>query len=140
MKTENILLEPVYDFVVTLPTDMVGRVMTDISDMGGSCTLSADGTLTGNAPVRCISDYQTKLTQFTSGRGSIELKFAGYQEMPADIMEEVIAEKAYDPDSDKDNPSGSIFCAHGAGYYVPWFECETLMHLPSKEAEYLGPK
>ena len=138
MKTENILLEPVYDFVVTLPTEMVGRVMTDISDMGGSCTLSADGTLTGNAPARCISDYQTKLTQFTSGRGSIELKFAGYQDMPADVMDEVIAEKAYDPDSDKDNPSGSIFCAHGAGYYVPWFECEELMHLPSKEAEYLG--
>ena len=137
MKTESLLLEPVYDFVVNLPDESVGRVMTDISDMGGSCTVSADGSLVGAAPARCISDYQSKLTQFTSGQGTIELKFSGYQDMPEQIMEESIEDKGYDPDSDKNNPSGSIFISHGAGYYVPWYECEELMHLPSKESDYL---
>ena len=137
MKTESILLEPLYDFVISLPTECVGRAMTDISDMGGKCTLDADGTLKGSAPARCISDYQTKLTQYTSGQGTIELKFSGYSDMPEEIMTEIIEEKVYDPDSDKNNASGSIFCAHGAGYYVPWFECEGLMHLPSRESDYL---
>lgn len=137
MKTESVLLEPMYDFLISLPTECVGRAMTDISDMGGICVLDVDGTLKGSAPARCISDYQTKLTQYTSGQGTIELKFAGYTDMPEEVMAKIIEEKAYDPDSDKINPSGSIFCAHGAGYYVPWFECEDLMHLPSRESEYL---
>ena len=137
MKTENVLLEPEYDFVVHAPAESVGRVMTDIADMGGSCSLTAEGTLTGAAPAGCISDYQAKLTQFTSGNGSIELRFSGYRDMPEEEMETVIGEKAYDPESDQQNPPGSIFCAHGAGYYVPWFESEALMHLPSREAEYL---
>ncbi len=137
MKTECALLEPVYDFVINTPADTVGRVMTDISEMGGRCNLASDGSLTGNAPARCISDYQTELTRFTSGRGTIELKFRGFEDMPETIMEEVLMEKAYDPDTDKENPSGSIFISHGAGYYVPWYECEELMHLPSKESEYL---
>ncbi|MBR3042802.1 MAG: TetM/TetW/TetO/TetS family tetracycline resistance ribosomal protection protein [Eubacterium sp.] len=137
MKTESVLLEPMYDFVISLPTECVGRAMTDISDMDGICVLDVDGTLKGSAPARCISDYQTKLTQYTSGQGTIELKFAGYTDMPEEVMAKIIEEKAYDPDSDKNNPAGSIFCAHGAGYYVPWFECEDLMHLPSRESEYL---
>ena len=137
MKTESVLLEPEYDFVVHAPAESVGRVMTDIADMGGSCSLTAEGTLTGEAPARCISDYQAKMTQFTSGNGSIELRFAGYGDMPEEVMEAVIGEKAYDPEADQKNPPGSIFCAHGAGYYVPWFESEALMHLPSREAEYL---
>lgn len=137
MKTESVLLEPLYDFAISLPTESVGRAMTDISDMGGKCTLDADGTLKGSAPARCISDYQTKLTQYTSGQGSIELKSTGYCDMPEGIMEEVITEKGYNPDNDKENPSGSIFIDHGAGYFVPWFECEALMHLPSRESDYL---
>ncbi|SNU09102.1 small GTP-binding protein domain-containing protein [Lachnospiraceae bacterium] len=140
MKTESVLLEPLYDFVISLPTESVGRAMTDISDMGGKCTLDTDGTLKGSAPARCISDYQTKLTQYTSGQGSIELRFTGYCDMPEDVMEEVITEKGYNPDNDKENPSGSIFIDHGAGYYVPWFECEALMHLPSRESDYLDVK
>ena len=138
MKTECLLLEPQYDFVITLPTEGVGRVMTEISDMGGKCNLNADGSLTGCAPARCIADYQTKLTEYTSGQGTIELKFAGYTDMPQDVSGEVIADKSYDPDTDKENPSGSIFIDHGAGYYVPWFECESMMHLDSRESEYFN--
>lgn len=139
MKTAPVLLEPVYDFVISLPSENVGRVMTEISDMGGRVGLNTDGTLAGNAPARCIADYQTRLTEYTSGRGSIELKFAGYSDMPEDLADEVIAEKDYQPDNDKDNPSGSIFIDRGAGYYVPWFECEAMMHLPSREDEYFDP-
>ena len=136
MKTENILLEPQYEFVINLPSECVGRAMTDITQMGGECVLAAEGVLTGNAPARCIINYQAKLTEFTSGRGSMELKLVGYMDMPEDVTEEVLQEKAYDPDNDKDNLSGSVFISHGAGYYVPWFECEELMHLPSREADY----
>ena len=136
MKTQSVLLEPMYDFIISLPTESVGRVMTEISDMGGTVTLGADGTMSGSAPARCIADYQTRLTEYTSGQGTIELKFAGYSDMPQDIAEQVIADKGYDPDTDKDNPSGSIFIDHGAGYYVPWFECEAMMHLDSMESEY----
>ncbi len=136
MKTVNILLEPVFDFNISLPTESVGRVMTEISEMGGKCTMAADGTLTGNAPARCISDYQTKLTEYTSGRGTIELKFAGYMDAPDDVSQEVLVDKNYDPDNDRNNPSGSIFIDHGAGYYVPWYECEALMHLDSRESDY----
>lgn len=136
MKTENVLLEPQYEFVITLPSECVGRAMTDITQMGGECVLAAEGVLTGNAPARCIINYQAKLTEFTSGRGSMELKLVGYVDMPEDITEEVLRETGYDPDNDKDNLSGSVFISHGAGYYVPWFECEELMHLPSREAEY----
>ena len=137
MKTESILLEPEYDFVIHTTPETVGRVITDVSEMGGRCSLTEDGTLAGAAPARCISDYQAKLTQFTSGSGSVELRFAGYADMPEDVAEEVITEKAYDPEADKMNPPGSIFCAHGVGYYVPWYEAEALMHLPSMEADYL---
>ena len=136
MKTVNILLEPVFDFNISLPTESVGRVMTEISEMGGKCTMASDGTLTGNAPARCISDYQTKLTEYTSGRGTIELKFAGYMDAPDDVSQEVLVDKNYDPDNDRNNPSGSIFIDHGAGYYVPWYECEALMHLDSRESDY----
>ena len=136
MKTENVLLEPQYEFMITLPSECVGRAMTDITQMGGECVLAAEGVLTGNAPARCIINYQAKLTEFTSGRGSMELKLVGYMDMPEDITKEVLQDKGYDPDNDKDNLSGSVFISHGAGYYVPWFECEELMHLPSREADY----
>ena len=136
MKVGCVLLEPMFDFRITLPTESVGRVMTEISDMGGNCSMDAEAGLVGNAPARCIADYQTRLTEYTSGQGEIELKFAGYQDAPEAIAESVIEERGYNPDNDKENPSGSIFIDHGAGYYVPWFECEELMHLPSKESEY----
>ncbi len=138
MKTVNILLEPEFSFVIDLPNECVGRVMTEITDMGGRCTLEADGSLIGAAPARCIVNYQSKLTEYTSGRGTIELKMNGYVEIPDSEVNEILSEASYDPDSDKYNPSGSIFIDHGAGYYVPWYECEKLMHLPDREADYLS--
>ena len=116
MKVGCELLEPSFDFKITLPTESVGRVMTEISDMGGSCSMAADGSLFGNAPARCIADYQTRLTEYTSGQGEIELKFSGYQDMPESIAEEVIEEKGYIPDNDKDNPSGTHSDSHMTGH------------------------
>ena len=136
MKTESVLLEPQYSFTMHLPVECVGRAMTDISEMGGSCNVEGEGVLTGSAAARCIADYQTKLTEYSSGEGTIELQFAGYTDMPEEAAQEFITAHGYDPESDRDNPSGSIFIDHGAGYYVPWFECEALMHLPNIEANY----
>lgn len=138
MKTTSVLLEPQYSFIINLPAECVGRAMTEISDMGGTVNVEGEGVLTGNAPARCIADYQTRVTEYTSGQGTVELSFAGYSEVPEDIAEAYITDKGYDPDSDRDNPSGSVFIDHGAGFFVPWFECEALMHLPGREEEYLG--
>lgn len=136
MKTESVLLEPQYSFTMHLPVECVGRAMTDISEMGGSCNVEGEGVLTGSAAARCIADYQTKLTEYSSGEGTIELQFAGYTDMLEEAAQEFITAHGYDPESDRDNPSGSVFIDHGAGYYVPWFECEALMHLPNIEANY----
>lgn len=145
MKTENVLLEPYFSFTLNLPADNVGRALNDISEMGGSCTVQGSKekngevitTLTGDAPARLISNYQVKLTGYTSGRGVLDMKLSGFKDCPEDIQSELIEEKGYEPDTDKNNVSGSIFIEHGAGYYVPWFECEAKMHLPSREAEFL---
>ena len=109
MKTESVLLEPQYSFTMHLPVECVGRAMTDISEMGGSCNVEGEGVLTGSAAARCIADYQTKLTEYSSGEGTIELQFAGYTDMPEEAAQEFITAHGYDPESDRDNPSGSIF-------------------------------
>ena len=144
MKAENVLLEPVMSLVIQLPAEMVGRAMNDITQMGGNLTTENQreingiqmATLVGDAPARLVSDYQTKLTQYTSGRGSIDMRLSGYRECPEDTADEMIAASGYDPDNDKNNLSGSVFIEHGAGYYVPWFESEELMHLPKREADF----
>ncbi|HCA21823.1 MAG TPA: hypothetical protein DEO87_05555 [Lachnospiraceae bacterium] len=136
MKTESVLLEPQYRFTIKLPTECVGRAMNDITEMGGSFTVSENGLLNGSAPARCIADYQTAITEYSRGEGTIELQFSGYNDVPENVAEQYISDKGYDPEADRDNPSGSIFIDHGAGYYVPWFECEALMHLPSEEQDY----
>ncbi len=146
MKTKSLLLEPVMSLVIQLPTDHLGRAMTDINQMGGSLNSQSQKEingiqtviLVGEAPARLVSDYQTKLTQYTSGRGTIDMRLSGYRECPEDIENEIIENMAYDPDNDKNNLSGSVFIEHGAGYYVPWFESEELMHLPKKEADFFG--
>ncbi len=144
MKAETVLLEPVFSLSMILPSDAVGRAMNDITQMGGNLTIDAQkqingeqmAVLSGRAPARLVSDYQTKLTGFTSGIGSIDMRLSAYRECPEDVAEKLISEVGYDPDNDKDNLSGSVFIEHGAGYYVPWFESEALMHLPSRESDF----
>ena len=124
MKAQSVLLEPWYRFTLALPAACVGRAMTDIAAMGGCCDapeeLGGETRLCGRAPVRAFLDYPAQVRAYTHGAGSVLLAPDGYD--PCRDAGAVIAEAAYNPDADKENPSGSVFCAHGAGYFVPWNE------------------
>ena len=132
-KAESILLEPYYSYRLEVPADMVGRAMTDIQRMNGSFdTPLQDGEsaiLTGSAPVVTMRDYQTEVISYTKGRGRLSCTLEGYK--PCHNQEEVVKEVGYDSERDLDNPTGSVFCAHGAGFVVKWDEVENYMHLQS---------
>ena len=133
MQAESILLEPYYEFTITLPTDKLGRAMTDIDKLCGTCNppeTTGDTTiLTGRAPVINIRNYARELVSYTGGTGKIALKLSGYD--LCHNAEEVIAEKNYDPVSDLRNTPDSVFCGHGSSFIVPWNEVERHMHLES---------
>lgn len=133
MKAENVLLEPYYSFKIELPTENVGRAMTDLKNMDAEFSgpeFSEDmSVIKGTAPAAKIRSYPTELTAYTSGKGKIFTSFCGYD--ACKNPEAVINEIGYDPNSDTENPSSSIFCAHGAGFNVAWNEVENYMHLPS---------
>lgn len=130
-KAKSVLLEPVYEFRLELPADKVGRAMADIQKMYGEFQLSdSEGdysVVTGFAPVSLMRDYQKEVMAYTSGHGRLFCTLKGY--MPCHNADEVIEEINYDSESDLENPTGSVFCAHGAGFIVPWYEVEDYMHL-----------
>lgn len=132
MEAESVLLEPYYEFRLEIPTDSIGRAMTDIERMKGSFeppkTEGEFSVLTGTAPVITMRDYQREVHSYTRGQGRLFCNLKGYA--PCHNAEEVLAEIGYDPERDVENPTGSIFCAHGAGYYVPWYEVKEHMHVP----------
>lgn len=133
MQADSVLLEPVYEFRLEVPEKMLGRAMTDVERMHGTFEPPAQegeyAVLTGNAPVACMDGYQQEVTAYTSGRGRLSCTLRGYA--PCHNEEEVIEAVGYDADGDTDNPSGSVFCAHGAGFVVNWDEVEDYMHLES---------
>lgn len=135
-QAESILLEPYYTFQLELPEKMVGRAMVDIEKMKGTCEISqTDGevaVLVGKAPVITMRNYQKEVIAYTKGHGRLFCTLEGYA--PCHNTEEVIAESQYDSERDVDNPTGSVFCAHGAGFLVPWDEVKDYMHIES----YLG--
>lgn len=130
-KAKSVLLEPVYEFRLELPADKVGRAMADIQKMYGEFQLSdSEGdysVVTGFAPVSLMRDYQKEVMAYTSGHGRLFCTLKGY--MPCHNADEVIEEMNYDSESDLENSTGSVFCAHGAGFIVPWYEVEDYMHL-----------
>lgn len=130
-KAESVLLEPYYDFILTIPTECVGRAMTDISQMEGSMnppeTIGEKSVLTGYAPVSTMWNYINEVNEYSHGQGTLTLKFKGYA--PCHNAEEVIEQIGYDSEADLKNPTGSVFCAHGAGFNVPWNEVENYMHV-----------
>ncbi len=132
-KAESILLEPWYQFRLEVPTEYVGRAMTDLQRLSGTVAPpETDGemsVLTGRAPVACLRDYPTEVTAYTQGRGRLICTLAGYD--VCHNPEEVIASIGYDCDRDLENPCDSVFCAHGAGYVVPWNEVDGKKHLDS---------
>lgn len=125
------LLEPWYGFRLEVPQDMVGHAMADVQRMSGSFdTPSGDGeymVLEGEAPVAQMRDYAMDVNAYTHGRGHLSCVFAGYR--PCHNADEVIEQSAYDPESDLENTTDSVFCAHGAGYPVKWYKVPEFMHL-----------
>lgn len=136
MKGRNLILEPFYRFVFTLPSDCLGRAMTDITALFGTYDapemLGEDVRITGRGPVRTFMDYPTVLRAYTHGKGGVQLQPDGYD--LCHNQDEVIEEMAYDCGADVTNPAGSVFCSHGAGFYVNWDEADSYMHLPVEEA------
>lgn len=130
---KSILLEPIYEFTLEVPTENIGKAMSDIQRMFGTfdapVTVGEYSTLNGTAPVSTMYDYTREVMQYTHGKGKLLCAFKGYE--PCHNAEEVIEGIGYDCDGDTDNPCDSVFCSHGAGYNVKWNEVKSHMHLAS---------
>lgn len=130
-KAKSILLEPYYEFRLELPGETIGRAMADIQKMQGNFlppeTEEEMTILRGTAPVSKMRDYQREVVSYTKGRGRLFCSLKGYA--PCQEQEEIVAAIGYDSERDLENPTGSVFCAHGAGFVVPWNEVEDYMHL-----------
>lgn len=131
--TKSILLEPIYTFTLEVPTENIGRAMSDIQRMFGTFdapeTVGEFSVIRGTAPVSTMYDYTREVIQYTHGKGKLLCTLKGYE--PCHNAEEVIEKAGYDCDGDTDNPCDSVFCSHGAGYNVKWNEVKSHMHLPS---------
>lgn len=126
-----LLLEPMYDFTVTVKQKYIGRVMTDMDRLGAACRLEEGGNaeeavISGRGPVSSLSEYQMDLNAFSEGSGRFIALPGGYG--PCRNQEDVVSASGYDPDSDIYNPCGSVFTDHGAGVYVEWDRVEELAH------------
>ena len=128
---ECVLLEPWYTFEIELPTDKVGRAMSDLTRMsarfGSPEQLGDEARLAGEVPASELGDYALQLAEYTSGQGRISLEFSGYE--PCHDADRVIAEAGYDPEADLPNTPDSVFCSHGAGYTVKWHEVPEHAHV-----------
>ena len=133
-KAETILLEPWYQFEISAPSQYAGKIMADIQKRFGQCSppeLEGDTvSISGRGPVASFMDYGIELAAQTKGCGSISMVWGGYEE--CHNAEAVIAECNYDKGADKENPSSSVFCSHGAGFVVNWNEVENYIHLPAE--------
>ncbi len=127
----SVLLEPVYEFRMELPASLIGRAMTDVQAMSGRFdapeTFGEEAHLTGTVPVSEFGGYQTKMLSYSGGKGRLFTRLKGYE--PCHNAEEVIERTGYEAEHDTDNPCGSVFCAHGAGFVVEWDQVESYMHL-----------
>ena len=135
MQAESVLLEPYYGYRLEVPLETVGRAMNDIQKMSGECRepemAGETAILTGKAPAAAMRDYQMEVNSYTRGQGKLTCTFRGYE--PCHNAEEIIEEKNYDPERDMENPAGSVFCAHGAGFVVPWEQAAEYMHIESRK-------
>lgn len=132
-EAESILLEPYYAFQLELPEKMVGRAMSDVEKMHGTCEISqSDGemaVLVGSAPVTTMRNYQMEVVAYTKGLGRLFYSLKGYE--PCHNEAEVIEHIGYDSERDTENPTGSVFCSHGAGFLVDWDKVKDHMHVES---------
>jgi len=133
MKARNVLLEPYYDFVLQIPSEQIGRALSDLKAMSASFSAPQDlGNsirVTGRGPVSEMNHYQAELQSYTKGRGRISCSFAGYY--PCHNTSKVVEETGYDADRDVENTADSVFCSHGAGVNVKWDRADSFMHIDS---------
>ena len=133
MEAESILLEPWYNFRLEVSAEQVGRALSDLQRMHGRVeppeTAGDTAVLTGSAPVEQLRDYGREVAAYTRGRGRLSCTSGGYA--PCHNQDEVVAAMGYDPERDVENPPGSVFCAHGAGYNVKWDEVKAHAHVDS---------
>lgn len=138
-RAESVLLEPYYDFRLEVPAETVGRALTDIQRMSGSFEPPRQegemSVITGSAPVASMQEYQKEVIAYTKGKGRLSCTLKGYE--PCHNAEEVIETVGYDSERDLEAPTGSVFCAHGAGFVVPWEQVEQYMHI-SYQPETVG--
>lgn len=142
MKAENVLLEPYYSYRLELPEQMVGHAMADMEEMHGSFQLlensGGNAVLQGSVPASEFMDYPKKLLAYTKGLGRLSYVLKGYE--PCHNTAAVLDALSYDPEADTEHPADSVFCSHGAGVIVPWYQVEEYMHtekytLPDEENE-----
>lgn len=130
---ESILLEPVYEYRLEVPNEMIGRAMSDLQRMQADFSLpETEGEmsiLTGTAPVVYMQEYQKEVLAYTKGHGRLYCSLKGYE--PCHNSEEIIEKIQYDSETDLENPTGSVFCSHGAGFNVSWDKVEEYMHTSS---------
>ena len=142
MQAKSVILEPWYAFTLTLPTESIGRAITDIRAMSGEFdapeTTGSLSVLKGTIPASELGDYADTLAAYTQGRGRLQIALQGYA--PCHNPEAVMAEMAYDPEADVANTPDSVFCAHGAGFNVKWHEVKNYMHLESGLKEEKAPQ
>lgn len=132
-QAQSVLLEPFYEVRLEVPEEMTGRAM---ADMEKRCTefelvgiQGKTAVLTGTAPVVCMQDYPKEVNAYTKGQGRVFTFFKGYA--PCHNAKEVIEQTGYDSEKDLENPTGSVFCAHGAGFVVEWDKVREYMHVES---------
>ena len=132
MNAQSVLLEPFYRFEMLVPSNCAGRVLSDLPAMACEFeppeTLGEDVCIRGRGPVATLADYGVTLRALTHGEGSAAFMVDGYDR--CHNADQVIAEAGYDPNADLEQPTSSVFCAHGAGFVVPWNEAEGYMHCP----------
>ena len=130
-KAQSKLLEPYYEYSLEIPTESLGRAMTDIQRMHGvfadPLTLGEMTILTGSCPVVTMNGYQSEVNSYSRGRGKLTCRFKCYA--PCHNADEIIEAYGYDSERDLENPTGSVFCAHGAGFVVPWDQVEEYAHI-----------
>lgn len=142
MQAKSVLLEPWYAFTLTVPTENIGRAITDIRAMSGEFdapqTHGESSILKGTLPASELKDYADTLAAYTQGRGRLQIALHGYA--PCHDQDAVVSALGYDPEADLDNTPDSVFCAHGAGYTVKWNAVKEHMHIDSGRKDDKAPE
>ncbi len=133
MQAQSVLLEPWYEFVLTVPAAQIGRAITDIRSMSGEFESPESygdvSILRGTVPVSEVGDYAADVASYTHGMGILQTRLLGYRS--CHNAAHVIETFGYDPEADLENTPDSVFCAHGAGFNVKWNQVPEYMHLSS---------